>query len=349
MKRNILFFHHVNSDFVLQDLKILNAQHSVTTFLFKQSNIFALIYSFIKQFILILKTPKKNLVYLSEFASYHSWLPSVFCRFLEIPHIIFLHGADVNIISSIGYGHNFKRPLKWFNLYSLNNASHLVPVSSHLIKSDYNYIPNNPPIQGLIPLLKKKDLNAIVIPNGVDLKIFKDFRLKRKDNSFLVVCSGANNTKRAKLKGVDLVFALAPKLPQCTFTIVGYEGKYQPSEYPKNIRLYPLQSQSELVKFYNQHQFIIQLSLIESFGLALSEAMLCGCIPIVSNVAALLDIENGQGYVLKNKNIEDLYFIMLKAISEYNQKKTEMTSTHITMNYSIKQREEKILKLIKSL
>lgn len=344
----ILFFHHVTSNFVNQDAQILTSKYDVKTSLFKQKIIFDLLLSFIKQLYLIFKNPKRNIIYVSQFASYHSWLPSVLGRLFSIPHVIFLHGADVNMISSINYGHNRKVPLKWFNKSSLRLASHLAPVSSHLIESKYSYIPNEPVNQGLIPLLGNRNLNISVIPNGIEVDTFKNLYLQRVKNSFLVVCSGAENERRSLLKGLDLVKQLAVKMPDLIFTIVGYNANKETADYPKNVNLYPNLAAEELVEKYNSHQFFLQLSLIESFGMALCEAMLCGCVPIVSDIPALIDVVNDQGYVLKRKDPELLFTLVQKAIKEYDKSKLPSTD-YIKEKYSISQRNIKIKSLFQSM
>ena len=344
----ILFFHHVTSNFVKQDEEILSSEYNVSSSLFSQKNVISLGFSFLKQLFIILKSPKKRIIFVSEFASYHSWLPSVLGRLFSIPHVIFLHGADVNVISSINYGHNQKWPLKWFNINSLRLASHLVPVSSHLIESRYSYIPNESITQGLVPLLGDQNLNITVIPNGISTDIFENQNLKRIHNSFLVVCSGAENHRRAILKGLDLVFTLATQMKSCSFSIVGFNSNSENNQFPPNVTLLPLLSSEKLVEQYNRHQFFLQLSLIESFGLALCEAMLCGCVPIISDIPALVEVVDNQGYVLKRKDPELLYNLIIRAVEEYEQK-PPLRLNHINKNYSISQRRTKIKALFKSI
>ena len=55
----------------------------------------------------------------------------------------------------------------------------------------------------------------------------------------------------------------------------------------------------ELKILYNESKFYFQLSNTEGFGVALCEAMLCGCVPIVSDVNFLPSIVGNSGFVLK--------------------------------------------------
>jgi glycosyltransferase involved in cell wall biosynthesis len=67
-----------------------------------------------------------------------------------------------------------------------------------------------------------------------------------------------------------------------------------------------LANQETLNALFQEHQYYMQLSISEGFPNAPCEAMLCGCIPIGSNVAALPLIIGKTGYVLKHRNKEEL-------------------------------------------
>jgi glycosyltransferase involved in cell wall biosynthesis len=62
----------------------------------------------------------------------------------------------------------------------------------------------------------------------------------------------------------------------------------------------------KLVELYNRHEFYLQLSVAEGFPNTLCEAMLCGCIPIGSNVFSIPKIIGDTGFVLKHRNMDEL-------------------------------------------
>ena len=64
---------------------------------------------------------------------------------------------------------------------------------------------------------------------------------------------------------------------------------------------------------YQKHKIFVLPSLTEGLPNTLCEAMLCGCIPIVSNVGVMPDLVNGFGYVLKTKNVQTLTHIISQA------------------------------------
>ena len=71
---------------------------------------------------------------------------------------------------------------------------------------------------------------------------------------------------------------------------------------------------NELKKWYSKTQFYLQLSVFEGFGVALCEAMLCNCIPIVSNVNFLPSIIGKSGFILDKRNSDKLYNLIKTAL-----------------------------------
>ena len=88
--------------------------------------------------------------------------------------------------------------------------------------------------------------------------------------------------------------------------------------------------------------------MIESFGMALCESMLCGCIPIISNIPVLVEIANGQGYILEKKDISLLSNLVKLAIKDY-ELKNHIEFDHIHKNYSISKRNIQLFDLINKL
>ena len=60
--------------------------------------------------------------------------------------------------------------------------------------------------------------------------------------------------------------------------------------------------------------FYLQLSLSEGFPNALCEAMLCGCIPIVSDVSSMPGIVADKGLVVKHRRVDDVVAVLEQAL-----------------------------------
>jgi len=89
----------------------------------------------------------------------------------------------------------------------------------------------------------------------------------------------------------------------------------------------------------------------EGFPNALCEAMLSGCIPIVSSVGGMTMIVKDCGIILEKKSILDLTNSVKKLMKD--DKEIDILSKEsrkrIAEKFTIEQREDKLIKLIQNL
>jgi glycosyltransferase involved in cell wall biosynthesis len=74
--------------------------------------------------------------------------------------------------------------------------------------------------------------------------------------------------------------------------------------------------------------------------------MLCGCIPVVSAVAAMPDIVGQEGYILQSKNVLELKSILERIPNEYSVEKMEAVRNRIESLYTEEARAKKLLDTI---
>ena len=113
-----------------------------------------------------------------------------------------------------------------------------------------------------------------------------------------------------------MIIEVAQLLPECEFYIIG--GDKINIELPNNVHPIGNMPHSELPNFIAEKQFYLQLSMSEGFPNALCEAMLAGCVPIVSKVGAMPQIIGESGYVLTRKDVLQLKELIKKALAEYS-------------------------------
>ena len=77
--------------------------------------------------------------------------------------------------------------------------------------------------------------------------------------------------------------------------------------------------------------------------------MLCGCIPIVSNVFSMPEIIGDSGYVLKERNHDQLKSLILNALKDPSSNKSDLARNRIKENYTLTKRKDALIKLIRSL
>mgnify|MGYP001818231337 CR=1 FL=1 len=295
-------------------------------------------YAFLKQFIFLLFNFYKYKDIVIQSSGYLSFFPVIFGKIFKKPIIIIAIGTDCAKLPEINYGAHTKQLLSWFTNFSFKNASLILPVHKSLEKSYYSYMDVEYPDQGIRSFNPTIKTPIIEMVNGYDTKKWQNKNLDRIKNSFLSVTFAVDEIGHYR-KGIDLIVKAAELFPEYYFTIVG--KVYLKRKCPKNLHLIDNVSQQELLDIYNNHEYYFQLSMFEGFPNALCEAMLCGCIPIGSNVAGIPDIIGENGYILKQKNTD-----VLKGLIE-NLSNNTLTSndarSQITANFPLERRENEFL------
>src|SRR4030095_6212129 len=300
----ILYTYTAKRSFVNNDLirlKKYYGEDNVITYHFR-TDIKALSpLSFILQFLYLLFCGWKFNTLVTFFAGYHSMLPALFSKWTEKNSFIFLGGTDCFNYPSMRYG-NFTK--KWYGKATCITAHHatlLIPVSENLIYSQSSYYDEDKGPQGIYHWCSPIETPYRVIPLEYDPNMFFRQNPERIENSFITVAFGIEGSSFIR-KGIDKVMMIANHFPYCRFTIIGCNEADFPVKVPANVDLVPPVPYNQLPLYYSRHQFYLQLSIAEGFPSAICEAMLCECIPIGSDVAAIPEIIDDAGYLVKERN-----------------------------------------------
>ena len=105
----------------------------------------------------------------------------------------------------------------------------------------------------------------------------------------------------------------------------------------------------ELMKLYSTTQFYLQLSNFEGFGVAICEAMLCQCVPIVSDVNFLPSIIEDTGFILKKRNKEMLVELIKSSLDSDLTKLSFSARKRIIDHFSVQNRQKILIKTLKDL
>ncbi len=348
--KKILYIHNGYSTFVEKDILIFKEEFLVEVFYFQVSKKYLLPVSFLKELFFILRHCFSTKKIVIQFGGFHSFLPVYLGKLFSIKTAIILSGTDCVSFPSINYG-NFNRTfLKFFTKISLRSVNMLIPVDNSLVKYNYTYQNEDYPQQGYLfhdPKIKTK---FEVVYYGYDSALWNSKHPKEK-NSFVTIAANLSSRFGLKLKGIDLILETAPLLPDYKFYIIGGKSIHKSINIPPNVILIDRIPNSELSDFIGNKQFYLQLSMSEGFPNALCEAMLCECIPIVSNVASMPKIVGyDQDLILLKKDSSMLKELILNLTNLSSKTEKEIAARdQIKNNFSYSNRKSSLLRILKDL
>lgn len=239
---------------------------------------------------IILKIFHSDLIF-CWFASVYASIAVLVGKFLGIKSIIIVGGVDVAKDKELGYG-------IWLNpwkaklvRYALHNANRVLVVDPSLKNS-------------AMSLAEYDGKNITYLPTGYDSSFWKP--LGEKERLVLTVAV-VHDVKRLKLKGIDLLIQAAEKLSELQFVVIGVNRKLASSlKPPSNMTFHEPIARADLLPYYRQAKVYCQPSLREGLPNTLCEAMLCGCIPVATDVGGNPTAVGDTGILIPPKDVDAL-------------------------------------------
>ncbi len=202
--------------------------------------------------------------------------------------IVVIGGYDVAKVESIGYGALLDPKKKRKEEYALQRADAVVAVD-----------------QGLVDDLVKhfnRDFDAEVVPTGYDDSVYQPSGNKKA--LVLSVCNVID--RRGLVKGIDVFAECARRMPDVPFRLIGVSGGALETlgVIPKNLEVLGKLPAEEVIKHYQEAKVYCQLSMREGLPNAVCEAMLCGCIPVGSDVQGVRTAIGEHGSLVPYGDVE---------------------------------------------
>jgi glycosyltransferase involved in cell wall biosynthesis len=310
--RPVVFFaDRGDATFIHADLRMLSAFARIKRHSFRATR-WTLLPELLRSLWGSLKEIPRSDVVMCHFGGWNSWIPLLLARFFNKPSALVVHGTDCVSFPSIGYGNFRKWPLKAVTAGCFRSTSRIVPVHESLIESESDFATGIGLRQGIRVHCPGLRTPITTLHHGFDPDRWcVDGTAVR--SGALTVATGLSSERTRILKGIDLIIACARSHPGMGFTIVGLDPAWM-EDLPPNIEAVPSMPQASLLTLYQRSMFYLQLSMSEGFGCALAEAMLCGCVPIVSNAGSLPDVAGDTGYVLERRDAHALRDLLLRAM-----------------------------------
>jgi hypothetical protein len=347
--RKIIYITHIKATFVSKDTEFLEEKYQLIKFDFHPKHNLFIPFLLIRQFFFIIFNIGRCNMVICQFGGYHSLLPALFAKITSKPCLIIVAGTDAYSFPSINYGNFRKKILGLFTEHTYRLASHIVPVDESLIISDCKYYNVDYPKQGIQYFCKHVNALFETIYYGYDSVVLKNKAIPKKEKTFITIGKSVETRSVFLRKGIDLILDIAPKFPDCTFTIIGMNDSKKMPDAPSNVVYIEYIENKALMKLLAEQEFYFQLSIAEGFPNALCEAMLCECIPIGSSVAAIPKIIGNTGFILEKKDKGKLEKLIHEALKSDTKALGKAAREQIINNFDISIRKKKFYRLIDSL
>jgi glycosyltransferase involved in cell wall biosynthesis len=296
----LLHVHPGASSFVVKDRRLLSAAFDVRGMPFIWRHKWQVPLLMLSQAVRLLFSRWKVVVV--QFGGYHALFPALIARLMGRSCVIIAGGTDCVAFPSIGYGNFARQPLAWVTRRAYALAHRIVPVHDSLVRGTNSFQRNDPTEQGILAHIPGLRTPIPVVHNGYDADAWPIGTMPR-DIDVITVASGDRRPATIAIKGIDLLLDAARARPHLRFAIIGLDKGAIPGA-PENVVFLPPIPNASLAGQYQRAKIYAQLSLSEGFPNALCEAMLCGCLPMVSAVGAMPDITGESGAIVHERTLD---------------------------------------------
>ena len=267
------------------------------------------------------------------FASWHTFFPITLAWLLRKPSVLVIGGFDVANMPDIRYGHQQGGLRRLASRWLFRRARRLVTNSNYSLSE----IERNTPIPASA---------VTVIHHGVP-DPFGELPAEAKQRVALTV--GAIDRGTLVQKG-QLPFARASReLPDVRFVLAGKWLDEAVEELRAaagaNLELTGWLSDEQLLDAYRGAAVYVQASRHEGFGLAVAEAMLAGCVPVVMNVTAMPEVVGDAGVLIESQDPEAVAAGIREAL-ELGPPASAAARERILTAFPMDRRREGILRVV---
>lgn len=329
---SVLFLHQSWKSFERQDYEILKRNFPTEEILVYRDFLFKLPS--------ILHKLKKVDVVFCWFAYRTAFLTLVLAKLLRKKIILVMGGWDCANEPEINYGAMMRG---WRNIFTRIITKSIAAMADRIIAvSKYNR-------KEIIINVGIPEDKISLIYHGFYVECCQDEMLNDKEDMVLTVADV--NEKNFLRKGIRFFIEVSHKMPEVDFVLAGRidEKLRKPllRLKPCNLTITDYLNSETLHRFYRKAMVYAQLSFHEQFGCALAEAMLHRCVPVITDKAALPEIAGDNSFYVPYGDIKKTIKAIREALKDNG--KSQRARRQIIENFSLQEREIKLVNMIKEL
>jgi glycosyltransferase involved in cell wall biosynthesis len=266
------------------------------------------------------------------FASWHTFFPMTLAWLLGKPSVLIVGGFDTANMPDIGYGYQQGGLRRWASRWIMRRAGKLITNSNYSLTE----IERNTPIP---------PNRVTVVRHGVPDPFGEPAAAKER----MALTVGAVDHGTLVQKGQLAFVQAARELHDVHFVLAGKWLDDGVNELragaADNVELTGWLSDEDLRDLYRRAAVYVQASRHEGFGLAVAEAMLAGCVPVVMNATAMPEVVGSAGVLIESQRPEEVAEGIRRALAlgaEANRSARE----RILTTFPMQSRREGILNVV---
>ena len=224
------------------------------------------------------------------------------------------------------YGNKNIIKIGWEHNHHNDNKKYINKLVKSVQKLDYFVLVSNELTSFYTEQLKNSNCKCVYIPNAIDY--IPEYKSSLKEEN--IVSVGRLSKEKGYLDLIDVYKIVHSKYQNWKLNIIGdgiekkaIEEKIKNYELEENIILHGFQNRKYINELLNKSSLYVMTSHTESFGIVLLEAYAFG-IPAVSFTSAQgaceIITDNWDGYLVKNRDKEQMAKRICELISNYNRR-----------------------------
>jgi glycosyltransferase involved in cell wall biosynthesis len=266
------------------------------------------------------------------FASWHTFFPITLAWLLRKPSVQIIGGFDTANMPDIGYGYQQGGLRTWASRWIMRRARRLI-TNSHYSLSE---IERNTPIP---------PERVTVVPHGVPDPFGAD--PPEKERAALTV--GAIDHTTLVQKGQVPFVEASRALRDVRFVLAGKwlddSVNVLRARAGANVDFTGWLSDDQLHDTYRRAAVYVQASRHEGFGLAVAEAMLAGCVPVVMNATAMPEVVGDAGVLIESQRPAEVAEAVRRAL-DLGPEAARRARERILTAFPMESRREGILRVV---
>jgi glycosyltransferase involved in cell wall biosynthesis len=348
-KKTLLYIKSIYSPFINSDQRILEKSFRVIPFQVKQDRSkLKYVLRMLSLVFFILKNIRKTKIMAVWFADYDAAVMVLLGKIFNRKTVIFAGGQEAICYKEFRKGVYLKKFRGNCVRFALRNVTLVIPNHQSLIyHENYYYNQQHPHIDGIKVYVKKLKCQIQVVANGIDdQRIKRDYSIPKQDNLVFTV-GHMSQIGDFYNKGYDLFIEVAKRNPDLEFVLISIkkpfvewaETNYAISKITNLTVFSEFCPDEVLVNYYNKAKVYVQASITEGMPVSLSEAMLCECIPVGSNVNGIPDAMGNNGVIIYHRDAADMEQAIHKALT---MNTGQQAREYVIRNFSFASREERL-------